>query len=670
MASLDTRAQRRWRGHSWPAYAVVAVVALFYGPALGRYFTSEDFLLLRVLGERPPWQDLQGTFAGPWLGLTIVKFYRPVATLMLALEGHWFMPHPLPFNLVHVVIHAGNALLVAAFARSLQRRFIPGPPEARVSWMAALLFAVYPLHPNAVLFIASFATLFATLFLLGAFVLYCRYREGARPWKLGASTCLFALALGSYEAAVVLPVLLVALEVLAPPTSHDAVRSPMASAVPALLPFVGLVVGYLILRRAIFGVFVGGYDEMAAQLTSLPLRILVTHLASSVLLLVLPLFQAPFPALASSAALGLVVLAPAVLYLVTRKRLSSGHARLTLFAGVWVVAFMAPFSFVPVVPANGRYWYLVTIGAAVGLASFAGWLGAAFPRLTWAAMAGVAAVAIGWAWLLVINVGITHEAGLTARAIQGAVRQAATTDAAPRRYVTGYPLFLRNSAGVNLAQVFHYGLEDAVGPPFTPGPRIQVYPLPPLPFLAFAPLARFPEERSYVWIPGQRRLQSLTPDHALPRLAVAGPADDADASTLPVAATVVVPSAGFHHVRLIVLAAGNWHLIDSRADEGHVVRLPFPREFVRAMGQLYPRRELLWWVIIEDGAGGDVVAASDVRRLVWPRRSSRRGRRARMHARCLHRTRLASPEASSSLDSTRPEPPRSSTRSRTRSPPR
>ena len=167
--------------HVWPALTLVAAVAALYGPATGRYFTSEDFLLLRVLRERPPWQDVLGTLAAPWLGVTIVKFYRPVATTIFALEGVWFGANPLPFNLVHVAVHVADAFLVAALAYRLQKRFLVGTPDVRASWLAALLFAVYPLHPNAVLFAASFATVFATFFLLASAVLYCRYREPLVP---------------------------------------------------------------------------------------------------------------------------------------------------------------------------------------------------------------------------------------------------------------------------------------------------------------------------------------------------------------------------------------------------------------------------------------------------------------------------------------------------------
>ena len=54
-----------------PALAVLA-----YGLAWGRYFTSEDFLLVRFLGERPPWRD-PGLWTERWLGVTVVGFYRP-----------------------------------------------------------------------------------------------------------------------------------------------------------------------------------------------------------------------------------------------------------------------------------------------------------------------------------------------------------------------------------------------------------------------------------------------------------------------------------------------------------------------------------------------------------------------------------------------------------------
>ena len=598
---------RGWRARAGPALTLIAVVAVFYGPAVGRSFTSEDFLLLRVLRERPPWQDVLGTVAGPWLGLTIVKFYRPVATTLFALEGAWFGTNPLPFNLVHVAVHAANAFLVAALARRLQKRFLVAAADEGTSWLAALLFAVYPLHPNAVLFAASFATIFATFFLIASAVLYCRYRDEGGPWTLAASLALFALALGSYESAVVLAGLLAVLELVAP-------RWP--GAFVALAPYAALAGAYLALRRAIFGAVLGGYEDVADRLTTASLRAHGDNVVTSVSRLVLPLFEVPTPWTASLAILALIVLAPAVLYLATRRRVDSGHARLSLFAAAWVLLFMAPFAFAPVVPANGRYWYTVTIGAGIGLVTVARWLGVAVSRLGLAALAVPLAVATAWAALLSTNVETNRQAARTTRAIRAAVAEAAATDGASHRYLAGYPLFLTNRAGVAMAQVFHYGLSDSLAPPFVAGPAVDVYPLPPLAAAAFAPLARLPGAWIYEWSsPGARLGRLQTPD--VPTgLSVTGPPDGAHPSALLSASSIAVTGTRGPRARLIVLAAGNWDVVEGDAAESHAARLTVPREFVRAMGQLYPRRELLWWVVGEDAAGR-IVAASEVRRLVW-----------------------------------------------------
>ncbi|HXT22837.1 MAG TPA: hypothetical protein VN923_18970, partial [Thermoanaerobaculia bacterium] len=51
------------------AVALLVVVFALYARALGRGFTSEDFLLVRWFGEHPPWRDLHAQLAEPWLGM-------------------------------------------------------------------------------------------------------------------------------------------------------------------------------------------------------------------------------------------------------------------------------------------------------------------------------------------------------------------------------------------------------------------------------------------------------------------------------------------------------------------------------------------------------------------------------------------------------------------------
>src|SRR5262245_25881855 len=100
-------------------WIILVAVLVFYGRVLGRGFTSEDFLLVRFLGENPPWRDLASLFSSSWLGISVVKFWRPVATLLYGLEIAAFGGDPIGYNVAHVLVHAGNAVLVWAIARRL-----------------------------------------------------------------------------------------------------------------------------------------------------------------------------------------------------------------------------------------------------------------------------------------------------------------------------------------------------------------------------------------------------------------------------------------------------------------------------------------------------------------------------------------------------------------------
>ena len=95
-----------------PPLVLLAAVLAFYARALDRPFTSEDFLLIRFLGEHPPWRDLAAQLTSPWLGISVVKFYRPVATLLYGAEIAAFGGRPLGYNLAHVLVHLANAALV------------------------------------------------------------------------------------------------------------------------------------------------------------------------------------------------------------------------------------------------------------------------------------------------------------------------------------------------------------------------------------------------------------------------------------------------------------------------------------------------------------------------------------------------------------------------------
>src|ERR1022692_2128898 len=123
--------------------------------------------------------------------------WRPVAVLIHAANLAVGGLHPLPFHLLNIAINA--AAVVLLYMLLLE---IVGRP--RVAFVAAMLYAVHPLHVEAVAPAFSRLELLAATFLFAGWLLHWR----GRPWA--AAAC-FALALGSKESAICfLPIILLA----------------------------------------------------------------------------------------------------------------------------------------------------------------------------------------------------------------------------------------------------------------------------------------------------------------------------------------------------------------------------------------------------------------------------------------------------------------------------
>jgi hypothetical protein len=601
--SLAGGRPRRWL----PAAVLTALLLALYGPALGRGFVSEDFLLLRVLAQHPPWRHPLAALTGPWLGIDVVRFYRPVSTALLALEAAAFGAHAVAFNVVHLLVHLANALLLYAFAARL-RGLGRGPAFA-----AAVLFAVYPLHPNTVLFIASFATLFAATFLLAALVAYQRFRLDGGRVRLVVALALLALALGSYEAAVILPLLLMTYELLAAAGDGGRGGERLPRRLAATVPFFALVALYLAGRRAIFGVVLGGYAQTSQALLSMRPAALAGDLATSLVRLVVPVYDPPLGGAATALLFAALVLLPLAGLIASRRRLGLDALRLWLFGGAWTVVAIAPFAFRPAVPGNGRYWYLASMGVALAVATLAGWAREALavavgkrqgsPHWLPVALpaAVVATLALAWIVLLVGTVSAYRRAGATARAVQGELaRVAAAVDPASSLFVTGVPPFLDNRAGVPVAQVLHYGLSDSIRPPFGTSSR-PIYPLATRTAAELLPVAAGGgEARIFAWDAAGERLREVAPPSPPPagvrELVPLPPADGA-------LRMEVVPRAG-ERFRLVVAAEGNPAVAElpSEAISGGVLSAPLPREFVGSMDRLYGG-EQFWWVEAHDAQG-------------------------------------------------------------------
>ena len=154
--------------------------------------------------------------------------YRPLVTLSYALDRALAGLDARHFHLTNVVLHVG-ASLAAYF---LVRAWIP----AIAAW-AAMLFAVHPVHTEAVTWIVGRAELLCGAFLFLALLL--------APRRYVLASCLAFLALASKEMAISAPLLLL-LPVLFLGAQEERIR-------PALVGFAVVLLLYLGIRAGVLG---------------------------------------------------------------------------------------------------------------------------------------------------------------------------------------------------------------------------------------------------------------------------------------------------------------------------------------------------------------------------------------------------------------------------------
>jgi Flp pilus assembly protein TadD len=187
-------------------------------PVLDDGWAVVDNLLVRTFDLAGIFREQTG-YAG---GETLAGPYRPVATLSNAVSYALHGSAPAGYHAFNVALHVIATLLVLALARRLLEVVAPGRARAGALG-AALLFALHPVHVEAVAPLVARADLLAATGGLTALLLALGRRE--RWWRLPAAVALLALAILSKETATVVPGLY-ALVALAVPTAAGLPASP------------------------------------------------------------------------------------------------------------------------------------------------------------------------------------------------------------------------------------------------------------------------------------------------------------------------------------------------------------------------------------------------------------------------------------------------------------
>lgn len=247
---------------------LVAVCLSAYWASLGAGFLLDDLVHVDYASRAwdGDWQSLLRVFGGNWTGKTDnLTSYRPAISISFLLDYLVWQGNAFGYHLTNVLMFFGCSVLVGALTGEICAcsKVASGRVAAAA---AALLFAVYPLHPESVAWIVGRVDVQCALFYLGSLYAYLRSRStGRRAW-LAASLSLFAVALPSKEMAVTLPAVLVLAEMFLLGRSADlAGAEPVGRRIGNLLPFWIVLGGYAVLRTSLLGTVIGGYGGSLAD---------------------------------------------------------------------------------------------------------------------------------------------------------------------------------------------------------------------------------------------------------------------------------------------------------------------------------------------------------------------------------------------------------------------
>ncbi|MFZ5861675.1 MAG: tetratricopeptide repeat protein [Nitrospirota bacterium] len=403
-----TGSNRPW--HLLAVALILAAVGIAYANSLDAEFQSDDLTFTADATLRL--QELSASALG-----RAVWHRRPVASLTFALNHYWGGDRVIGYHVVNVAIHAATALVLYALLVLIGRlprvRDRMGPLPAPAALVAALLWAMHPVHTQAVTYVVQRMTSLASLFYVLALIAYlngrlCGGRRRVLWWaaSLGAG----ALALGSKEIAATLPFAVLLAEVCLFQPDPRAFRRAAVGAALVLVP-IGIVAVFAAQDK------VGGsfWTQLTAHRSVKEEFTFTEHLLTEgrvivhyLTLLVFPhpsrlTFDYAFPLSRGwfdpwSTLAGWLTVLGAIGWALARIRRSP----VTAFGMLWFFLNLAiESSVIPLDLAYEHRLYLPSMGPAILLAFAGAWAWARWTAPGWRAVQAVAAAAVivtgaGW----------------------------------------------------------------------------------------------------------------------------------------------------------------------------------------------------------------------------------------------------------------------------------
>jgi hypothetical protein len=159
-----------------------------------------------------------------------------------ALNYAWGGEDPTGYHLVNIALHVVSSILVVLLLWQLSA-------NRTLAFLAGVVFALHPVHTEAVNYFTARSSIFYTLWSVLSVILYVRFRRSGRLIPLLGALVSYAAALLAKEAAIVVPVLLLAYDIS---FRRNGLKKIMQWIRPHL-GFLSVSIAFVMLRQAITG---------------------------------------------------------------------------------------------------------------------------------------------------------------------------------------------------------------------------------------------------------------------------------------------------------------------------------------------------------------------------------------------------------------------------------
>lgn len=175
--------------------------------------------------------------------------YRPLSIVVFAIEQSIFGDSAMLRHFINILFFIATICAIYYFLSNFLLKKVARGED--IAFLAAILFAIHPLHTEVVANIKSFDEILSLFFILLTFIFSLKYLKETKKKYLVIAMCSFFFAMLSKEYALMLVVLLPMLFYLYP---QDANTKKKVNLVSLCIPYCITAFVYLLLRLSVVGI--------------------------------------------------------------------------------------------------------------------------------------------------------------------------------------------------------------------------------------------------------------------------------------------------------------------------------------------------------------------------------------------------------------------------------